>query len=177
MWKNLPEAERKRWEEMARRKSNFVNTELRSRGLQSGQTFKGLGSMDESAIVAELEKRLLLQDSMNKANAELANRTAKEVATLSSLTPSTSSSSTAALPSTAYTINTQTIALLQAQQAHFQRQLQVQQQQFQQERQAQQRSLFLTLPTEPPKVKKALHTSVFLKYAFSFLTHTERDNS
>ena len=59
-------------------------------------------------------------------------------------------------------ISPQALAMLQQQQQQYQRHIQQLQLQLQQQQQVQ-RPLFLSLPAEPPKVKRALHSEVFLR--------------
>lgn len=74
MWKSLSAADRKYWDAEAKRKSDFINEELKNRGLTylEGISFKGLGAREDMDLLSELEKRILQQQAQAKAAAEMA---------------------------------------------------------------------------------------------------------
>ena len=88
MWRALTPAERKKWEDEAKRKSCFVNTEMKARGYGhlDGISFKGLGNMKDHDLIEELEKRARVQEeavAKEKEQKELekANEAAQAAAT------------------------------------------------------------------------------------------------
>ncbi|OQV22755.1 putative Protein polybromo-1 [Hypsibius exemplaris] len=205
MWRALTTGERKKWEDEAKRKSNFVNSEMKSRGYShlDGISFKGLGSKNDMDLIVELERRAQQQEAHLKD--EAAKAAAAREATQAAQTQAAAAAAAAhaaSLPSTSGMSNHQTqqsqsqppssmtapgspiktneaggqgqtgtvqmispqaLAMMQSQHQQYQRIIQQQQMQIQQQQQVQ-RPLFLTLPSEPPKVKRALHSEVFLKY-------------
>lgn len=106
MWRALLPSERKKWEDEAKRKSNFVNTEMKARGYGhlNGISFKGLGSMKDQDLIEELERRAREQEdnvAREKAQAkvnEAAQAAAATATQHSQPTPSTVTSTSSDFP-------------------------------------------------------------------------------